>query len=189
MEHVQSPKHEKRDRNLARDLILREVDNFEVVEGGVGGGKVTGEVVVVEEEGFEIEEAGEVGDLSKEGVALEAEHPKLVELVEDIVIQNSDLLPPSITSTPKTKQGAKESFSRLFPFSFIPDLNAVKATAGNITLGGTGDPVKSKGSSTLPSTAFKGGERSSALGNHRMETMEWASFLAKLTNIYSISFA
>lgn len=63
---------------------------------------------------------------------------------------------PTINNaTPKTKQGAKESFSRLFPFSFIPDLNAAKATTGNITLGGTGEPVKSKGSSTLPSTAFK----------------------------------
>jgi hypothetical protein len=296
IEHVQSPKLEKRDRNLAGDLVPGEVDDFEAVEGGEGGGKVAGEVVVVEEEGFEIEEAGEVGDLSGEGVALEAEHPELVELVEDIVIQNSgqvevlqhqlchpplhalfhpfplahaaaaappwqrirhvdagfqreerfgvprshgtgkreqrgekqeqqpqqaqnhgdskvmqcgifkfkpslflfhsqalfkpraDLLPPSITSTPKTKQGAKESFSRLFPFSFIPDLNAAKATAGNITLGGSGDPVKSKGSSTLPSTAFKGGERSSALGSHRMETVELASFLAKLTDIYSVSF-
>jgi hypothetical protein len=89
MEHIQSPKPEKRDRNLAGDLVPGEVDDFEAVEGGEGGGKVTGEVVVVEEEGFEIGEAKEVEDLSGKGVALEAEHPKLVELVEDIVIQNS----------------------------------------------------------------------------------------------------
>jgi len=59
------------------------------VEAGDGGGKVAGEVVVVEEEGFEIEEAGEVGDLGGEGVPLEAEDAELVELVEGLVIQNS----------------------------------------------------------------------------------------------------
>jgi hypothetical protein len=60
IEHVQSPKPDKRDRNLAGELVPGEVDDFEGVEAGEGGGKVAGEIIVVEKEGFEIEKAGEV---------------------------------------------------------------------------------------------------------------------------------
>jgi hypothetical protein len=60
MEHIQSPKPKKRGQNLARDLVPGEVDDFEAVEGGEGGGKVA--VVVIEEEGFEIGEVKKVGD-------------------------------------------------------------------------------------------------------------------------------
>jgi hypothetical protein len=57
IEHVQSPKPDKRDRSLARDLVPGEVNDFEAVDIGEGGGKVAGEVVVVEKEGFEIKMA------------------------------------------------------------------------------------------------------------------------------------
>lgn len=96
----------------------------------------------------------------------------------------TDLLPPSITSSPKTQTRRQGVIFNAFSLSFIPDLYAARTTAGNKTLGRT---VKSRGSSTLPTTSrdgrrafkVKGAPMVRALGSYRMETVEWVSFLGR----------
>ena len=47
-------------------MVLRQYNDFHAVEEGDGGGKIAGEVVFVEENRFEVDQGGEIGDFAGE---------------------------------------------------------------------------------------------------------------------------
>lgn len=74
---------------MAGDSVAGQDDDFEAVEGGDGRRKVAGEAVVAEVERLEVGEAGDVRDGAGEGVALEAQHSELVQLVQALPFQSA----------------------------------------------------------------------------------------------------
>ena len=64
---------------------MREVQGSEPVKGNDGSRKRASEDVVIEEEGFEVDQAGEIGDWASERVSFEAQDPELVQAVETAV--------------------------------------------------------------------------------------------------------
>lgn len=70
-------------------MVLRQDDDFDAVEQRERGGELAGEVVVVEENRFEVDQGGEVRDLAGECVSFEAEDSELVQTVQDLGIERT----------------------------------------------------------------------------------------------------